>query len=109
MHTNSPRLAHRAALLLADAAAFVVSRFRPLSMHTTPARDEHGEPLQGPVGAWLTTSERNVFVLPLVNASPWRFDVWRDEDAGPTGCLHIDAFGFHVEVYYVRKPAQQPA
>jgi hypothetical protein len=103
MRTFRTLLSHHAAVRVADLAASALSIFRQLSMHTVVVRDANGEPLRGPSGEWLATSQPDVFVRVEAGLSPLRFDVWRDQCDDATGCLRMDAFGHHIEVYYLRR------
>lgn len=93
MHLHQAPLNVRAAYLLADAAAWAMSLVRPLSTFTEEAQDEAGE--------WTEVTGRNVFVT-ASGLSPWRIDLWTDKDEDAEGCLHLHAFGCHIEVFYLR-------
>lgn len=93
MHFHQAPLNVRAAHLLAAAAAWAVSLVRPLSTFTEEAQDEAGE--------WTEVTSRNVFVT-ASGPSPWRIDLWIDKDEDTEGCLHLYAFGCHIEVFYLR-------
>lgn len=95
MHLHQAPLNIRAAHLLADAAAWAVSLVRPLSTFTEEVQDEAGE--------WTEATSRNVLVT-ASGLSPWRIDLWTDRDEETEGCLHLHAFGCHVEVFYRRTP-----
>ena len=95
MHLHQAPLTIRAAHLLADAAAWAVSLVRPLSTFT---EEEEGE-----AGEWTEATSRNVFVT-ASGLSLWRVDLWTDRDEDAEGCLHLLAFGCHIEVFYRRTP-----
>lgn len=85
---------HPSALLrIAHAIAAITTRalslIRPISMYSDNDRDVYIHPNAG--GPW------------------WRLDIWLDHDDDPTGCVHIDVLGHHIEVFYMRKGYPIPA
>lgn len=85
----------RAAFVLANAVAWAVSLFRPISLHIEPAEDEEGPELVHP----------NVYVQPLAGASLFRLACWRATD-GRESWIEVRAFGCAIEVFYVPQAAQ---
>lgn len=93
MHFHQAPLNIRAAHLLADAAAWSVSLVRPLSTYSEEEQEESGQ--------WTEVTHRNALVTDA-GLLPWRVDLWTDKNVSAEGCLHLHAFGCHIEVFYLR-------
>jgi len=91
---------------IANAAAWLVSCRRELVRHALTFEECEAAGL--PEGS----TERAVHVQRPTGALWWRLDAWLDSSAdgspsragGAEGCLHVDALGYSIEVYYYRRP-----
>lgn len=91
----------RAAHWLADAVAMAVSLVRPLSTYTEVVEMSPSE--------WVDETQCTVLVFAAPGRPLWYLDAWTDHDEAPEGCLHVNALGCCIEVFYLRRPTVQAA
>ena len=94
--TTRPLTAWRCAYAVARAAAWTVSRFRPVVQHRLTDDECEREGL--PFGS----TEPAVHARHIVGVPWWLVDAWVERDDTPERCLHIDLLRHAVEVYFLR-------
>lgn len=98
-----PQWNERAAAVLAKIAAAAVSLFRPIHQTITEQWEGISEAPEGTEYAPRYVVSPDVYVIPQNGMALWRVAVWTEGDLeGDLGCLHLDAFGCGVEVWYVK-------